>query len=96
MVQVVDVDGTETCSDLASYPFSPVGAAGGLLESTPVLCGGKPEEAKSKTECYSYDKDSNTWNLLANLVDGRVAELYGIARRGAKWQGASLTYNNIT
>ena len=51
-VQVVDVDGSATCSDLAPYPVDPTQGGGGLLEDTPVICGG----FSYNTECYSYDK----------------------------------------
>lgn len=79
-VQVVDVDGSATCSDLASYPLDPTGGGGGLLENTPVLCG----SSSSTTECYSYDKASTTWQLLGNLVTGR--RFFGAAIfKGALW-----------
>ena len=79
-VQVIDVDGTETCSDLAPYPFNPTFGGGGLLEDTPVICGG----AWVNKECYSYDKASTTWQLLANLVTGRRFFGAGIFK-GALW-----------
>ena len=66
-VQVVDVAGTEACSNLADYPFAPWGGAGVLLENTPILCGSQ----SIITECYSYDKATNTWNLFSNLATGR-------------------------
>ena len=79
-VQVIDVNGTQTCSDLAPYPIIPRGGGGGLLEDTPVLCGGN----SANTECYSYDKASTTWQLLGNLVTGR--RLFGAAIfKGALW-----------
>ena len=79
-VEVVDVDGSATCSDLAPYPVDPTYGGGGLLENTPVLCGG----GSSTTECYSYDKASTTWQLLGNLVTGR--RFFGAAIfKGALW-----------
>ena len=79
-VQVIDVDGTQTCSDLTPYPINPLGGGGGLLEDTPVLCGG----FSAATECYSYDKASTTWQLLANLATGRF--FFGAAIfKGALW-----------
>ena len=83
-VQVVDVDGSATCSDLASYPLNPTSGGGGLLENTPVLCGGISSTTIGNTECYFYDKASITWQLLGNLVTGR--RFFGAAIfKGALW-----------
>ena len=79
-VQVIDVEGTKTCSNLAKYPNNLVFGGGGLLEDTPVICGGRD----LNTECYMYDKASTTWQLLSNLVTGR--RLFGAAIfKGALW-----------
>ena len=53
-------------SDLPDYPLNPWAAAGGLFENTPVVCG----HIYYTKACYSYDKASNTWQLLGNLVTG--------------------------
>jgi hypothetical protein len=89
-VQVVDVDGSATCSDLAPYPLDPTFGGGGLLENTPVLCG----SGTSTTECYSYNKASTTWQLLGNLVTGR--SLFGAAIfKGALWVTGGYDGNNV-
>ena len=87
-VQVVDVDGSTTCSDLTPYPLDPTTGGGGLLENSPVYCG----DSSSTTECYSYDKASTTWNLLANLVPGR--NRFGAAIfKGALWVTGGYGYS---
>ena len=89
-VQVVDVDGSATCSDLAPYPLNPHAGGGGLLENTPVFCG----SAHFTTQCYSYDKASNTWNFLANLVTGRG--YFGAAIfKGALWVTGGFNGGNL-
>ena len=80
VIEVIDVNGTETCSNLPVYPIDPTRGSGGLLEDTPVLCG----SPSFTTECYSYVKASNTWQLLGNLVTGRGFFGAGIFR-GALW-----------
>ena len=80
VIEVFDVDGNEFCSDLPVYPIDPTRGNGGLLEDTPVLCG----SSSFTTECYSYVKASNTWQLLGNLVTGRGFFGAGIFR-GALW-----------
>ena len=67
VVHVFEMEGIEICSDLAPYPIDPQRAGGGLLDNNPVLCGGNNFD----TECYAYNKASNTWQLHANLVKGR-------------------------
>ena len=90
-VQVIDVGGTKTCLDLAPYPFDPSFSGGGLLEDTPVICGGN----SFSKECYSYDKASNTWQLLANLMTGR--RLFGAAIfKGALWVTGGQMNNGNT
>ena len=89
-VQVVDMDGSATCSDLAPYPLEPTGGGGGLLENTPVICAG----LFFNKECYSYDKVSNTWQLFAYLVTGR--RWFGAAIfKGALWvTGGQINTSN--
>ena len=54
-LQVLDMENRvpQTCSDLAPpYPINHRFGGGGLLEDTPVICGGH----SYNKECYKYDK----------------------------------------
>ena len=89
-VQVIDVEGTKTCSNLAKYPINFLFGGGGLLEDTPVICGGK----SYNKECYSYDMASNTWQLHGNLVTGRRS--FGAAVfKGALWVTGGQTNDRV-
>ena len=70
-VQVVDVDGSATCSDLAPYPLNPTCGGGGLLENTPVLCGSR--STQNATECYASVADISTNVKDASRSAARIA-----------------------
>ena len=47
-----------TCSNLPAYPISVYGAVGGVVNGSPLICGGRasPEPVES---CYLFDKITN-------------------------------------
>lgn len=73
MAQVYNIS-VETCSSLAPLPISTRFATGGLVDKTPVLCGGRSSN-KAISMCYYHDRNSNSWILIGNMNRDR----YGAA-----------------
>ena len=71
--QVIDVSSSTSCGNFPSYPYSMDGAAGGVINNTPIICGGyRPSESPRQTEsCYSFNENSNSWNLHATMKSRR-------------------------
>ena len=70
MTQVYNIynNSVETCSGLAPYPISTYLATGGILDKTPVLCGGVVSNHTGvSSKCYYHDRDSNSWILIGNM-----------------------------
>ena len=92
-LQLIDVTNVpKTCLDLLAppYPINYSFGGGGLLEDTPVICGGH----SYNKECYSYDMASNTWQLHGNLVTGRRS--FGAAVfKGALWVTGGQTNDRV-
>ena len=38
--QVIDIHSAKSCSDFSSYPLKMYGASGGVLNGSPLVCGG--------------------------------------------------------
>jgi len=70
--QVVDLQSTCSCSNLPSYP---PGGTGGVLNGSPLICGGWGgaigERSYLQSSCYMYDKTSQAWQLHANMTSKR-------------------------
>ena len=72
--QVIDMTSSaKTCSNLPSYPLSMLRAAGGLVEGSPILCGGYKSSGSPKQigSCYRFEKTTNSWKLHATLKSKR-------------------------
>ena len=75
--QVVDLESTKTCSNLPSYPLRLIGATGGVINGSPLICGGEGRASGEssnaiQSSCYMYDKTSQTWNWHSNMKTKRV------------------------
>ena len=65
LCQVLDIESTSSCSNLAQYPIQVINAIGGLVDQTPVICGGTVSDRVDP--CYKHDRTTNTWSLLGNM-----------------------------
>ena len=65
LCQVLDTESTNSCPDLSQYPIQVQNAVGGLVDNTPVICGGTVSDRVDP--CYKHDRTTNTWSLLGNL-----------------------------
>ena len=65
LCQVLDTESNNSCPDLAQYPIQVQNAVGGLVDDTPVICGGTVSDRVDP--CYKHDRTTNTWSLLGNL-----------------------------
>lgn len=74
--QVIDLSSTEQCSNLPSYPLRLVSGIGGIIDGSPLICGGnakfdgtRPGEYidENVSFCYKYNKTSQTWNQHGNM-----------------------------
>jgi len=89
--QVVDISSTKSCPKLSSYPIKLTGATGGILNGSPLLCGGVTGSFQSA--CYKHDKFSNEWTLLTNMK----TERYGascVITNGALWVAGGSSNGN--
>ena len=69
--QVFDVSSPKSCfSSLQSYPMEIDGAIGGVLNGSPLICGGK-KSYETQSSCYMHEKYSNTWKFHANMSSKR-------------------------
>ena len=87
--QVVDIISGTTCSyppSGVSYPIRMNTGVGTTLDDIPLICGGLGYKGgyTRLTECYKFDKTSNSWSLLANMVHGREAPA-GSVLNGKLW-----------
>jgi deoxycytidylate deaminase len=71
--QVIDVSSSTSCGNLPSYPFSMSQAAGGVINNTPIICGGyRPSASPSQLDsCYRFNANSNSWNLHSTMTARR-------------------------
>ena len=68
--QVVDISSSRSCSSsLQPYPMKMHAAIGGVLNGSPLICGGMASGQQSS--CYKHEKSSNTWKLHANMSSKR-------------------------
>ena len=74
--QVVDMKSINSCPNLNSYPLKMLGATGGLVNGSPVICGGWGRASgepivhgstKVQSSCYSFDTPSQAWKHLAEM-----------------------------
>ena len=70
--QVIDLLNTTRYCNLQDYPTSPKlqGASGGVLDNSPVICGGRVY-AKTRNEyfkeCNKFDDSTKKWKKFAQL-----------------------------
>ena len=65
LAQVYNIS-AEKCSSLAPFPSSTRFATGGLVDKTPVLCGGRVDN-RATSKCYYHDRNSNSWMVIGNM-----------------------------
>ena len=73
--QVVDVSSSMSCANLPTYPFEMYGAAGGVINNSPTICGGFSTTSGShgaQESCYTFNKDINKWKFHCNMTSRRV------------------------
>ena len=71
--QVVDVSSSTSCGNLPSYPYSMSQAAGGVINNTPIICGGYRPSAspKGQDSCYRFNENFNSWNFHCTMKSRR-------------------------
>ena len=76
--QVVDLNSRKSCVNLPHYPFPMHYGGGGLLNNTPVICGGYSYSTYAyESACYYHNKITNVWTLFGNLNKARSE--FGVA-----------------
>ena len=74
VLQLVDLNSTMKCNTTfpTQYPVRVRQTAGGLLEDTPIICGGyNPDTKRRVRECYALNYTTNSWEFLANMTVAR-------------------------
>ena len=71
--EVVDINSSTSCLQLPTYPFKMWGASGGVINDSPMVCGGYKHNGFPKVEssCYSHDKELNIWKQHATMNQAR-------------------------
>ena len=71
--EVVDINSSTSCLQLPTYPFKMWGASGGVINGSPMVCGGYKHSGFPKVEssCYSHDKELNIWKQHATMNQAR-------------------------
>ena len=68
--QVIDVSSSSTaCANLPSYPFAMSSAAGGVVNGSPIICGGytRERERERTDSCHRFDRNANSWKLISTM-----------------------------
>ena len=68
--QVIDVSSSSTaCANLPSYPFAMSYAAGGVVNGSPIICGGytRERERERTDSCHRFDRNANSWKLISTM-----------------------------
>ena len=73
-VELIDLDTSSgpslDCITASAYPFPVYGAAGGVLNGKPTVCGGYDGE-KDRQECYRYESERNEWILVGEMSQAK-------------------------
>ena len=70
--QVIDVSSSSTaCANLPSYPFAMSSAAGGVVNGSPIICGGWKSGVGLTDSCHRFDRSANSWKLHSNMKSKR-------------------------
>ena len=80
------LNSSSSCAGISNYPISHSSyfrLTGGVIGGKPVLCGGETNGTESSA-CYAYNKTSDLWTLLANMVVPRRGPA-GAVVNGALW-----------
>ena len=68
------MDSSTSCLQLPTYPFKMSGASGGVINGSPMVCGGynyNNNAPKDESSCYSHDKELNIWKQHAIMNHAR-------------------------
>ena len=71
--QVIDVSSSTSCANLPSYPFAMTLAAGGVVNGSPIICGGQIRTKEQIESCHRFDWNSNSWKLHSNMTSRRYS-----------------------
>ena len=86
--QLVDVSSTTVCTGLTDYPMSIRYATGGLMNGSPLICGGygsptaSPGSNSDQSACYIYNNESHQWQLHANMNNKRSSTASAMLSNG--------------
>ena len=70
--QVIDVSSSSTaCANLPSYPFAMSFAAGGVVNGSPIICGGYTSTGETTDSCHRFDRNANSWKLHSSMTSRR-------------------------
>ena len=87
MCQVVEFPSSKKCQSLQPYPLRLAITAGAIVNGIPIICGGVygyGSDSPVFSECYTHDRSSNTWKLLAKMHTERFAHT-SVIHKNALW-----------
>jgi len=92
--QVIDVSSSSTaCANLPSYPFAMSYAAGGVVNGSPIICGGYRNIPSQETEsCHRFDRNSNSWKWHSSMESRRSLHVSTVVKNAlfitGGWDGS--------
>ena len=69
--QVIDVISSTACVNLPSYPFAMYLAVGGVVNGSPIICGGWRSSGERTDSCHRFDRNANSWKLHSTMKSRR-------------------------
>ena len=73
----VVTESAKECDSFPPYPLAIIGATGGLVNGSPIVCGGAPMEDYEMNDnatknCYIYDFTIGNWRFLCDMIIARA------------------------
>jgi len=91
---VIDVSTSSTaCANLPSYPFAVGEAAGGVVNGSPIICGGYTSNYEITDACHRFDRNSNSWKWHSSMTSKRYEHASTVVKNAlfitGGWDGSS-------
>ena len=74
ILEIVDIkDSNYHCTKVASFPVQLQGATGGLINGTPLVCGGddRTNNKRPTSDCFVLDNSGTGWSKKGGLLEPR-------------------------
>ena len=90
VINLTDLD--KVCFDMPPYPEPMYLGTGGVVDGTPIICGGRTSDADYLSSCYKFDPIIYSWIFLSDMTVPR-REMASTAMNEALWITGGNTPN---